>query len=384
MPDKPNTTPLRIAMILPSMRRAGAESVTATLCQSLVSEGMDVHLVVIGNRFDYRKTLTGKGIHLHFLDLYQGSIRFYRQDLHWRIRRKLFKFFLYLKPDIAHFHLSHALIWGGAAAHAAGAKVFYTAHGLDPALLANDGISRWRRWTFARAVQHSHCHLLAVSSSIAQQLSLGLNRNDPVDVQPNPLENNLWQSNQQPKEDNKNIHPQIIMVGTLYPLKRVHIGLLALQRLIHTSTLPFNLWIVGDGPERSNLETMAQQLALGDRVSFLGVRDDIPALLAQADVAWLLSEREGMPMAALEAMASGVPLVATNVPGTQALVQHEFNGLLVPLDDPEAVAHTTQRIEQEETLRQHIVNGGIKTAHGCDATVIAHQHLHHYRKVYPV
>ncbi|MEO5339270.1 MAG: glycosyltransferase family 4 protein [Magnetococcus sp. MYC-9] len=374
---QPEETGLRLAMVLPDLRRAGAESVVVSLCRNLAGLGVEVHLVIIGPRCEYQNELATSGVRIHRLALYeQGPIRFYRQDLHWRIRRRLWHLFRALKPDVVHFHIMHSLVWGGAVARAAGAKILFTAHGLDPCLAGNDLPSRWRRMLYTRAIAASHCRLLAVSPSVAQHQAHGLHRDSQsITLQPNPVDLSACHPPPQPQM----VVERAIMVGTLHPLKRVHMGLLALQAWLET-TPSAELWVVGDGAERSRLEAMAQQGRLAGKVSFLGVRTDVPDLLRTAGVAWLLSEREGMPMAALEAMASGVPLVATDVFGTRDLVRHEVNGLLVPLDKPEMVAHASQRIRQEADLRHRLVAGGMATARLCESTRIARDHLAHYRR----
>ena len=371
-------TPLRLVMVLPSMRRAGAESVTATLCQTLATMPIEVHLLVVGHRCDYQESLQKQGVNLHFLNLFQGPIRFYRADIHHKIRRQLWQFFHEIKADIVHFHLFHSLLWGGYAARQSGAHTFYTAHGQDPWLGSHDLISRWRRFRFVRAMQRSQCRLLAVSSAVANHWieGLGLDPNHDITIQANPLDAKLWLLPHKPASPHP---PRVIMVGTLYPLKRVDMGLRALK--IVAETLPeVEMWIVGDGPERSNLENLASQMQIVERVSFLGVRPDAAELLRSADVMWLLSEREGLPMVALEAMASALPLIGSDVPGIRELVKHEVNGLLAPLDQPQHVAISTMKLWQDTVLRSQVINGGLQCARQYDATSIAAQHLQHYRR----
>jgi len=364
---------LRVAQILPSMRRAGAESVVATLSRGLATLDVEVHLVVIGNRFEYGRELANSGVHIHFLDLYQGQIHFYRRDLTIGIDRALGKFFADLKPDIAHFHLSHSLIWGHKAALLSGAKLFYTAHGQDPALMARDMISMWRRWQFARSVERSDCRLLAVASDTAQHLAQGL-KIDPsrVEVQPNPLNLKLWKSpaRMAPRPTRS------IMVGTLYPLKRVNIGILALREL----ETHFELLVVGDGPEKEKLIELARTNRLDKRVKFMGLRENVAPLIRSSGVIWLLSEREGMPMVALEAMAAEIPIVASNVPGTNNLLKDGMNGLLVPLDNPQAVAEATKSLWEEDNLARRLTRGGLHSATRYDLPVIAREHYDRYQK----
>jgi glycosyltransferase involved in cell wall biosynthesis len=96
--------------------------------------------------------------------------------------------------------------------------------------------------------------------------------------------------------------------------------------------------IAGDGPDRAALEERAASLGLGDRVRFLGHRHDVPALLAASDLFALPSMYEGLPLAVLEAMAAGVPVIATAAGGTGEVVRDGETGTLVPPADPSALA----------------------------------------------
>ena len=96
--------------------------------------------------------------------------------------------------------------------------------------------------------------------------------------------------------------------------------------------------IVGDGPRRSALEAIARERHLGARVRFLGHREDVPSLLAEADAFVLPSRSEAFPNAAIEAMASGLPIVASAVGGLLDLVDDGRTGLLIDPDDAHALA----------------------------------------------
>lgn len=98
------------------------------------------------------------------------------------------------------------------------------------------------------------------------------------------------------------------------------------------------LIIVGDGPLRIQLEHTAQVLGLENSVEFLGTRSDIPAQFHRGVLAVLPSRSEGMPNAVLEAMACGMPCVATRVSGSEDIIQHAINGLLVEPEDSQGLA----------------------------------------------
>jgi glycosyltransferase involved in cell wall biosynthesis len=104
------------------------------------------------------------------------------------------------------------------------------------------------------------------------------------------------------------------------------------------------LVIAGTGTYRPELEARTAALGITDRVHFLGYRRDTAALLHCADVFVLPSLVEGLPLSVLEAMAAGVPVVATDIPGTREAVEHDVTGLLVPPRDAEALATAIGRV----------------------------------------
>jgi glycosyltransferase involved in cell wall biosynthesis len=112
--------------------------------------------------------------------------------------------------------------------------------------------------------------------------------------------------------------------------------------------------IVGAGDERMRLERAAETLGVRDRVLFLGRRDDVPALLAASDAFVLPSLFEGTPLALLEAMAAGKPVVASAIPGTNELVADGETGLLVRANDSDALAAALRRIVSDPELRARL------------------------------
>ena len=102
--------------------------------------------------------------------------------------------------------------------------------------------------------------------------------------------------------------------------------------------------IVGDGPRRAALQRLVDERGLQERVVFTGHRDDVAALLAEADVFVLPSRSEAFPNAAMEAMASGLPVVASGVGGVLDLIEPDRTGLLVPPDRSDALADAIDRL----------------------------------------
>jgi glycosyltransferase involved in cell wall biosynthesis len=135
--------------------------------------------------------------------------------------------------------------------------------------------------------------------------------------------------------------PDFLYLGRLSVEKGIDILIRALARL--PKSFRFKLTIVGDGPERGRLEQMVRKEGLEERVFFLGFQLNINDCLASADVLVMPSRREGLPMALIEAAASGKPVVASRVGGIPDIVEDGINGLLV---EPESVEGLCKAIEQ--------------------------------------
>lgn len=108
--------------------------------------------------------------------------------------------------------------------------------------------------------------------------------------------------------------------------------------MIRSEGSGFRLLIIGEGPDRGDLEAMADSLGLADRIAFLGSRRDVPRILKAVDGYVLSSAWEGSPNTLMEAMASGLPSVATDVGDVRVLVEKADSGFVVPPGDPAALA----------------------------------------------
>jgi L-malate glycosyltransferase len=108
--------------------------------------------------------------------------------------------------------------------------------------------------------------------------------------------------------------------------------------------------IVGEGPSRADLEARAWRLGLGGRLTFTGLRQDIPEILSMSTVSVLPSLSEGLSNVLLESMAAGTPVVATRVGGTPEVIQDDVTGLLVPSSDPPALARAIGSLLEDPPL----------------------------------
>jgi len=122
------------------------------------------------------------------------------------------------------------------------------------------------------------------------------------------------------------------------------------------------LLVVGDGPDRRGLERLASSSGLADWVSFVGHQFDVAPYYTMADVMVLPSSTEGSPNALLEAMAAGLPIVATAVGGVPEIVSNRNSALLVPKQDPVALSGAIARVLDSEDLRRQLSQAARNTA----------------------
>jgi len=151
--------------------------------------------------------------------------------------------------------------------------------------------------------------------------------------------------------------PLVLFAGRLVPQKGVGTLIDALDLLQHVRP-GIRTLIVGDGPLRASLEEVAHAYRLDDRVRFLGHRDDVPRLLAAADLLVLPSLYEGLPNVVLEAMRAGKPVAATAAPGTTEVVVDGETGLLVPRNAPPALARAIRTLVDDPDLARRTGEAG--------------------------
>ena len=147
--------------------------------------------------------------------------------------------------------------------------------------------------------------------------------------------------------------PLLLGMGRLHSDKAHDISLRALQRLPDAY-----LWIAGSGPLEAELKRLAKDLGVAARVRFLGWRDDGPSLYRTADICVFPSRIEPLGNVVLQAWAHGVPVIAGASKGPAALVKNGEDGLLIPLEDPDALVRAVQALLGDAGLRARLIAGG--------------------------
>ncbi len=166
--------------------------------------------------------------------------------------------------------------------------------------------------------------------------------------------------------------PLVLAVGRLAPVKNHALAIRALPEVPGAV-----LALVGEGPLLEELRACAERAGVADRVVFAGLRRDARALMGAADAVVLPSHGEGLPLVALEALAGGTPLVATEVRGIRELVG-EGAAVLVPPDDPSALSAGIRRVLADRSLAERLGRAGRAVAleHGEEQMVAAYLDLY--------
>lgn len=151
--------------------------------------------------------------------------------------------------------------------------------------------------------------------------------------------------------------PVAILVARLDPIKD-HATALEVAARVQQTHPDFRLLLVGEGPSRPAIEAHIAARGLAGTVHLLGLRSDVPRLLAAADLFLLTSRSEGIPVTLIEAMGAGLPVVATQVGGVPEVVIENETGLLAPAGDAAALAEAVQRLLADPTWRQRLGRAG--------------------------
>ncbi len=152
-------------------------------------------------------------------------------------------------------------------------------------------------------------------------------------------------------------HPVIGFAGRLVPVKRLDLFLAAAQEIAdRVSNCMFV--IAGEGSERVRLQQIASASGLADRVLFLGQRSDIYDVLRAFDIFVLSSDHEGLPMVLLEALSTGIAVVARSVGGIPEVIEHGVSGLLLDSADPRLLAGACVQLLENPALRTRLGRAG--------------------------
>ncbi len=331
---------MKVLHISRTMGQGGAEKVVRQLC-----EGVDsvTHLVIS----------TG-GVNVAPIEA-AGAKHFTMPDIDCHSPFNMLRCFFAIlkaarreKADILHSHHRMAAFYARVIALFLNVRRVYTAH----------NVFTDRRWLTRFALRGSA--IVAVGDSVKDNLTgfYGIEAERVTLVR-----NSVRMDSSRTAHDNalESLRASgVCLAGAIGRLTRQK-GMDTFIRAVALCSETVTAVIIGDGEERASLEQLAAGPGMERRVIFLGYREDIPALMRQLDFVVLPSRWEGLPLVPIEAFACGKAVIASDIPGNSDIVTDGENGLLFPVDDPEALAACINRLSADRALRERLESAALES-----------------------
>lgn len=241
-------------------------------------------------------------------------------------------------------------------------RLVTTAHGW----VNFDGMTPFYYWLDKKFFLPSYEKIICVSSTVMEQAIAGGTPKSKCVIIDNAIDHHQFSRcrgvDQAKSEDFGFDREQLVIgsIGRLSPEKGFDLLIKAMSELIKKG-INVKLVIAGEGPEKNNLQNLIDDLGISDSVSLLGYCQDTISFYEALDIFVLSSHREGLPNVVLEAMAIGVPVVATNVDGVPKIITDGADGLLVPPGDFSEIGKNLSRLIQNPSLRANISKRCVET-----------------------
>ncbi|MDY7011092.1 MAG: glycosyltransferase [Planctomycetota bacterium] len=360
---------LRICQLITELHPAGAERCVFELARRLDPNRFSVHIAALrgGAVADW---LERAGIGVTVLNV--------RGKLDITALARLASLLKRERFDLLHTHLFHADLAGRIAAGMTGvANLVHTVHVAE---------ARFKPWRYAWAYMTANrcdrivCVSQAVRDHHARKSHLPLWR---YEVIYNGIDADAYSPNLQRREELRHRwgvggnEILIAFVGRLVFQKNLPMLLEAIGRL-RSNRSDIHLVVAGDGPEAAVLEKVLSEDESGLTI-WLGQTDDVAGVLAAADVFALPSRWEGFGLAAAEAMAAGLPVIGTKVPGLTELIEDGVSGLLIDSEDTDALMAVINRLADDRDERMRLGSAAqqrVRDNFSIEANVTAHERLY--------
>jgi len=337
--------PLRITYIIWSLELGGAEQVLMRLAAGMRKRGHTVSIVTLNAPGVYAPQMSAQGIEVIPMRK-RGTYDF---SVIWRMARALKR----LHPDVVHTHLWGAGLWGRLAARLARVRVIIAhEHGMQPWRgRFHFACDRWLAKVTSRILFASEQVLRVYHERTGISLSQCAVIPNGVNVRPVTQDRTTFRRARGWSADDR----VFLSVGRLSPEKG-YADLLEAFAIVAKQLPSARLVLVGDGEERAALQDLRGRIGLNGQVMFAGRQDDVASWLAAGDIYVQPSRREGLPLAVLEAMAAGLPVVATAVGDVPRLITDGREGHLVAAEQPKALAAKLVAVGQNLDAQRSIVD----------------------------
>ena len=336
--------PIRVAFVLHEMQVAGAEMLVKETVERL-NEAIEPTIVCLDRLGQLGREMAGHGTTVIEMQRRPGR--------DWRLIGRMARAFEARRIEVIHAHQYTPFFYAALAKLLTRPRprLIFTEHGRHYPDIVGRTRRLGNRLLLARVADdvNAVCQFSAEALSRADGFSAR-----PVSVIENGIELQRYGGQRDRAAARKNVglapdRRYIVNVARFHPVKdqRTLVAAFALVAATHPD---LDLLLVGDGPERSAIEAQVASLGVSSRVIFTGIRSDVPAMLAAADVFCLSSVSEAASLTLLEAMASRLPVVVSNVGGNPEIVRDGVDGILAPRGDAQAFAAAFTRLLDDDVL----------------------------------
>jgi glycosyltransferase involved in cell wall biosynthesis len=334
MPDDSEVAPLRVLVVAGNGIIGGMESTIVRLAQRLPRSAFSL---VVLSPFDgpFTVRLREHGIPVHVAPM--------GEKLRWHTIQRTVSLAREHDVHVIHAHMGPAHVIAGIAGRATGTPVLATVHSMHLSMLDLE-IHRLASTHLCLVSEAARAHALAVGAAAAR-LSVIRNGVDPSEFAPGS-------KGLQERES-----LVVGFVGRLSTEKNPEL-FLRTAALVHAQSPATRFVVIGDGPLRSEMHALAKALRIAHVTTFTGEVRGMPSRYHEMDVMLCTSWHEGTPLAILEAMASGLPVVATDVGGNPELVLSGLTGWLTPPGDEVTMAESTLALLGDPALRERFGAAG--------------------------
>lgn len=339
---------MKIAILVPLFPPkwlGGTEIATWNIAKHLATRGHEVHVITSLDEGLPQESIED-GFHIHRIP--RQKVKFLGIILFWV---RIFWLLKKIKPDIVHAQSIPVGIPGVLAR-----KILRR-----PCVVWGRGSEIYLPWRFKEVISKLALRNADAVIALTEDMKREIRKicDKDIYVIPNGVDlerfENLSRENIRRKLEITNEQKIVIFAGTLRPIKGVKY-LIQAMNIIRQKNTKASLMLIGDGEERQSLEELVKESNLGDCVTFVGQvpNEEVLEYMAASDVFALPSLSEGFPIVSLEAMASGLPIVATKVGGLPEIIKDGENGFLVEPRNPGQIAERALLLLNNDKLRQRI------------------------------
>ncbi|MCK5146605.1 glycosyltransferase [bacterium] len=331
---------IRIAYVINNLTVGGAEKLLLNTIQVLDQSQFEIHVIPLLSPLTLLDQFVTTGAMVHPINM--------KNKRDCTCLFKLIHYFKKNKIEIVHTHLTEADFWGRLSAILAGIPIILaTEHSIEPwKIKPETWKAKLRILSEKLLVKHS-CGILAVSEAVRTSLIEQIHfPKSKVHIQ----YNGILFPDELPQEIQYRDHIAIGFLGRLCQPKRIDRLFLAFS-LAQKQLPTLQLKLAGSGPLLTNLQIQADALNLNQHITFLGHIDNINNFFQSIDILIFTSDREGIPLAMLEAMYFSKPIISTTVGGIPEVIRSGTEGILTKTMEPESIANAIVKLSQSSTLR---------------------------------